>query len=100
MRTDIAPEDFDPPQLGALILLGFIGALGGVVGGFVASLTPLDEVAFVLGLILGPVVAGWSAYRQGTSALGVAIVVVAALVTYAGVAYAFGVSTLPDAASN
>lgn len=99
MRTDIAPEDFDPPQLGALILLGFIGALGGIVGGFVASLTPLAEGAFVLGLILGPAVAGWSAYRQGTNALGVAIVVVSALVTYGVVAYAFGVTTIPDTSS-
>ena len=100
MRTDIAPEDFDPPQAGALVLLGFIGALGGIVGGFVASLTPLGEVAFVLGLILGPTVAGWSAYRQGTNALGVAIVVVAALVTYGVIAYLFGVSTFPDASSD
>lgn len=99
MRTDIAPEDFDPPQLGALILLGFVGALGGIVGGFVASLTPLADLAFVLGLLLGPAVAGWSAYRQGTNGLGVAIVVVAALVTYGFIAYAFGVTTIPDTSS-
>lgn len=92
----IPPEDYDPPQLGALILLGAVGALGGIVGGFAASLTPLDEVAFVAGLIAGPAVAGWSAYRQGTNGLGVAIVLVAAIVTYAFVAYAFGLTTVSD----
>ena len=99
MRTDIAPEDFDPPNAGALVLLGFVGALGGIVGGFVASLTPLAEAAFVLGLVLGPLVAGWSAYRQGTNALGVGIVVASALVTYAAIAALFGVSTIPDTSS-
>lgn len=96
MRTDIAPEDYDPPQLGQLIVLGLVGALGGIVAGFVLSLTPLGEVAFVLGVLAGPAVAGWSAYRQGTNGLGVAIVLVAAVVTYAFVAYAFGLTTVSD----
>lgn len=99
MTRDQTSPDFDPPQLGALVLLGAIGALGGIVGGFVASLTPLDEGGFVLGLVLGPLVAGWSVWRQGTNWLGVAIALAAALVMYGVIAYLFGVSTIPDASS-
>ena len=87
MTRDQTSPDFDPPQLGALVLLGAIGALGGIVGGF------------VLGLVLGPLVAGWSVWRQGTNWLGVAIALAAALVMYGVIAYLFGVSTIPDASS-
>lgn len=98
MTRDPTSPDYDPPQLGALVLLGVVGALGGLVGGFVASLTPLNEGGFVLGLVLGPLVAGWSVWRQGTNALGVAIALLTALVMYGVIAYLFGVSTIPDAA--
>jgi hypothetical protein len=99
MTRDPTSPDYDPPQLGALVLLGAVGALGGLVGGFAASLTPLDEGGFVLGLLLGPAIAGWSVWRQGTNALGVGIAIVAALVVYGVIGYLFGVSTIPDAAS-
>ena len=94
---EIPAQDFDPPQLGALILFGIIGAIGGILGGFVASFTPLAEAGFVLGVVLGPLVAAWTAWRQGTNALGAAIVLAAAVATYVVVAVSFGVNTIPDA---
>lgn len=99
MTRDPTSPDYDPPQLPALVLLGAVGALGGIVGGFVASLTPLAEGGFVLGVVLGPLVASWSVWRQGTNWLGVAIALVTALATYGAIAYLFGVSAIPEVAS-
>lgn len=89
LKREIAPEDFDPPQAGALLLFGVIGVFGGLLAGFVIALTPLKEAGFVLGCAGGVLLSAWTAWRQGTNAAGVALVLVGAALTGALLFFGF-----------